>query len=458
MATVKLILQQPYEAKSGKESKKKLNPRETRLYCFLILDRDHMIKMKTEYVILPREWDFDIQGKKEILAGAIEFNKNLRKLREEIWDKYKELIQEYPDMSFEQLSQHMKEYAKTKEIPVLNNKIDFFKVLDDYITSLEGIVAPATVKKFTTLKNSLVSFGKENQKYQRPTFSMIDHNFLEAYRKYLRNQKPRGRQKTRPEGDWDGLLLSTQEKYIKSLKNFCKYAEERGYNKYSIYKEFTNCTKSDLKRKKFDEEIVTLTLSELRQFYTYDFSKKPYLERVKDVFCFGCFTGQRWGDFSRIDKSQLEDDVWTFIADKTLKKTEIDLIGYAAPALDILKKYNYELPQISLQKFNTYLKEAAREAGITEETKIIRYVGVEEIVIKKPKSEFLSSHSARRTCVSILLNDYNLSIVHVMGITGHTDMKTLQKYIRKDREARRNAINNTKSITEIMTVKRNAVG
>jgi len=456
MATIKLILQQPYESNPAKDIKgkiKKLNPRETRLYCFLILDRDNVIKIKTEYVILPKEWDFAIQGKKERLAGSIEFNKKLKKLRGDIWEKYQSLIEQYPDISFVQLSRTLKEYGKTKEIPILNNNKDVLPVLDEYIASLEGQVAATTIKKYTTLKNSLTKFGEGNRKYQLLTFSMIDHNFIEDYRKYLRNQEPRGRQKTRPEDFQKGILLDSQAKYIKCLKGFCKYAEERGYNKYSFYKDFESVTKADQKRKKSDYEIVTLTLSELRQLYKHDFSGEPHLDRVRDLFCFGCFTGQRWGDFSNFDKSQLQDDVWTFVADKTKQEIQVDLTGYAAPALDILKKYDYQLPKITQQKFNDYLKVAATESGINDPTKIIRYVGIKEIIIIKPKSQFLSSHTARRTCVSILLNDFNLSVVHVMGITGHTDIKTLQKYIHKDREARRKAISATKSIIDIMSVK-----
>jgi integrase len=451
MATIKLILQKPYitsPEKVGKKTTKKLNPKETRLYCFVILNRDNVIKVKTEYVIFPKEWDFGIQGKNEKRAGAIEFNKKLKALRSDIWDKYQSLIDQNHDISFEQLSRSLKEYGKTKEIPMLNNSKDLFQVLDEYIASLEGQVALGTIKKYTSLKNSLLDFVKGSKKYQPLVFSMIDHSFIEDYRKHLRNQEPRGRQKTRPEDFQKGLLLSTQGKYVECLKSFCKYAEERGYNKYSFYKDFPIIPKADQKRTKSDFEIVTLTLSELRQFFTHDFSGDLHLDRVRDLFCFGCFTGQRWGDFSNFDKSQLQDDVWTFIADKTKRETQIDLTGFAAPAIDILKKYKYQLPKITQQKFNDYLKVAALEAKINEPTKIIRYVGVNEIVNIKPKSQFLSSHSARRTCVSILLNDFNVNVVHVMGITGHTDIKTLQKYIKKDRKARREAISSIKNILE----------
>lgn len=456
MATIKLILQQPYETNPDRQAKgmsKRPNLKETRLYCFLILNRDNVIKIKTEYVIYPKEWDFSIHGKKERLAGSIEFNKKLKNLRDDIWNKYQSLVEQYPDISFLQLSRTLKEYGKTKEIPMLNFNKDVLPVLDEYIESLKGQVAINTIKKYTTLKNSLTKFGEENKKYQLLTFSMIDHNFIEDYRKYLRNQEPRGRQKTRPEDFQKGLLMDSQTKYIKCLKSFCKYAEERGYNKYSFYKDFQSVTNADQKRTKSDFEIVTLTLSELRQFYTHDFSGNLVLDRVRDLFCFGCFTGQRWGDFTRFDKSQLQNDIWTFISDKTKKETQIDLTGYAAPALEILKKYDYKLPEISQQKFNDYLKLAAAEAKINEPTKIIRFVGVKEITIIKAKSQFLSSHSARRTCVSILLNDFNISVVHVMGITGHSDIKTLQKYINKDRSARRQAITNTKSILEPLSVR-----
>ena len=112
-------------------------------------------------------------------------------------------------------------------------------------------------------------------------------------------------------------------------------------------------------------------------------------------------------------------------------------------------KYNYELPKISLVKFNLYVKEAARIAGITEETKITRYVGSEPIVITNPKHKFIGSHSARKTCVSILLNEFNIPISHVLQITGHSDLKTLQKYVNKNDEKRREFMSKTTPVNDI---------
>lgn len=462
MATTKLLLQQPYK-KSGNKT---LNPQETRLYLFLIIDRTHMIKIKTEHVIYPKQWDFRNQRKQDKLAGALEFNKKLVALKEDILNEYQKLITDYPDMSFEQVAHTLKDFGKTKEIPFSKKNKGFFEVMDEFIAALEGEVTMRTIQKFGTLKLSLQEFGKEYKNYETLTFSMIDHKFKDAYTKYLRNQTPRGRQKSRPEGEQYGLLNDTIGKYIECLKTFLNWAKERNYNLYTTYTEFANFTKANRKRKKQGHDIVTLSLQELKGFYKFDFStvkdmtpqKQKSCERVRDLFCFGAYTGQRWSDIERLDKLEIHEDVWCFTAFKTKKETEIDLIGYAAPALEILEKYDYKLPKISLTKFNLYIKDAAEAAGIDTLVKIRRYVGDKEIEISKPKYDFIGSHTARKTCVSILLNNYNMNVTHVLEITGHSDLKTLQKYINKDRRARREAISKTSNVNAPLTVVKQKAG
>jgi len=481
MPIPKLILQQPYKVakkkdgaepdqpeinagngrKNGKKTKQ-LNPNATRLYLFFIIDRDHVIKIKTEYMIYPEQWDFSKQQKKEIRGSAAgtselnakikEFNKNLQQLKDDMEEQYQKIIKQFPDMPFDQISKALKEYGKGKEIPFASSDFTFMGALDKYIEYLEGEVAPGTIKKYDTLKSSLQTFGTKNKKYESLTFSMIDHSFYDAYTKYLKNQEPRGRQKRRPDGKQKGLLIDTVGKYIETLKTFLTWAEERKYNRFTVYKSFRNISKADRKRKKQGHEIVTLTLHELKQFYEHDFSADPSMDRVRDMFCFECFTGQRWSDVQQFDKSQLHDDIWSFTSHKTKELIEIDMTGFAAPALDILKKYNYKFPTISNQKFNEYLKKAAEKAEINAPVTIRRYVGANEITMSDAKHEFMSSHTARRSCVSILLNECNMNPVHVMEITGHSDFKTLQKYIKPDRQARREAMSKTKPVDKLLTV------
>lgn len=465
MPTAKFLLQTPYE--KTKSGTKKPAVKETRIYCYLIFskgeitesnrDLPNFIKIKTEYVIKPTEWDFDKQLKKDKLTGSIEFNRRLNKLKDEILNKYNELKDDPAHYIADQIKQLLQEWAKLKENPFLIREKSFFNVFDEFITAQENRLAPRTIQKFNTLKTTLEEFAEANPKYQLLTFSMINHTFMDDFLSHLMARKPRGRQKTRPEGEQDGLLTDTTGKYVENLKSFLKWAEERGYNKNPTYREFKMFSSADKKRIKRKNDIVTLTAQELRDLFTHEFTLGSTLDRVRDLFCFGCYTGQRWGDISRFKKSDLEGDVWTFITDKTKEEISIDLVGYAAPALDILKKYDYKLPQISLQKFNDYIKKAAEAAGINTPTTLTRYVGSKEIKITNPKSEFIGSHCARRTCVSLLLNVYNMPITAVMEITGHSDLKTLQKYINPDRAARREKMAKTTPVTEPLTVKKNAV-
>ena len=100
--------------KKVKKADRLLNPLETRLYLYLIIDRDHVIKVKTEYAIFPKQWDFKKQLKKEIPGNSVgtleknemirKFNKDLQKLKEDIETKYKDAVKENPDLPFNQVA------------------------------------------------------------------------------------------------------------------------------------------------------------------------------------------------------------------------------------------------------------------------------------------------------------------------------------------------------------------
>ena len=180
-------------------------------------------------------------------------------------------------------------------------------------------------------------------------------------------------------------------------------------------------------KKKIKNEIVTLTEEELNRIYNLDLTKIPRLERVRDLFCFGSFTGQRWSDIENFRREDIQNGFWIFESYKTKEMMKIPFKGFISPALDILKKYDYELPQISPQKFNDYIKEVGKEAEINEQVTIRRSSGKQRIEIKKPKYSFMASHMARRSFVTILLQK-GLPPTTIMKLTGHKDLKTLMKY------------------------------
>ena len=67
------------------------------------------------------------------------------------------------------------------------------------------------------------------------------------------------------------------------------WAFERNYHTNIEYKKF--------KARERDIEVIYLTMNELLKLYNYNF-EKTRLNRVRDVYCFGCFTGLRFSDLN----------------------------------------------------------------------------------------------------------------------------------------------------------------
>jgi integrase len=95
----------------------------------------------------------------------------------------------------------------------------------------------------------------------------------------------------------------------------------------------------------------------------------------------------------------------------------------------ILKKYNGSIPKISGQKFNVYIKDVCKEAGINESI-LVRRSGKH---IRYEKWELVSSHTARRTG---LTNMYKAGIptYRCMMISGHKTEQVFLTYLRITQE------------------------
>ena len=111
---------------------------------------------------------------------------------------------------------------------------------------------------------------------------------------------------------------------------------------------------------------------------------------------------------------------------KTKDPLKIPLNSYSKA---ILQKYEGKPSQLSQQKFNAYVKELGQLCGIDEPTEIIKYVAGKRIEKTVPKYELLSSHTGRRTFITLSL-EKGMRAETVMKISGHKDTKTLMRYVR----------------------------
>ena len=101
---------------------------------------------------------------------------------------------------------------------------------------------------------------------------------------------------------------------------------------------------------------------------------------------------------------------------------------------EIFKKRGGTLPKpISNQKFNDYIKEVCKSAGITNEREVLETFGgdVKRTIYKK--YELVTAHTARR---SYATNSYimGIPVLTIMKITGHKTPDAFMKYIVLDKD------------------------
>lgn len=108
----------------------------------------------------------------------------------------------------------------------------------------------------------------------------------------------------------------------------------------------------------------------------------------------------------------------------------------------ILRKYNYNLPLITNQRQNDYIKDIFEEAGYTwdVEKNVTKGKSVQRETM--PFYKRVSTHTARRTFITMLKRE-GKSDKLISKITGHKDLKTLHQYYQVDDEAKKEAVTST---------------
>ena len=163
-----------------------------------------------------------------------------------------------------------------------------------------------------------------------------------------------------------------------------------------------------LKIKKEEVEINPLTKDELSLIIQKDFRIKR-LNQVRDCFVFACYTALAYADLASISIDDIRTQNGVHFIQKNRVKTGVQ---YTIPlndiAMGILKRYNYQLPVLTNQRYNSYLKEIADLCGI-EKT--------------------LTSHLARHTAATLMLNS-GISIDVVAKILGHRNTAMTAHYAK----------------------------
>jgi len=151
------------------------------------------------------------------------------------------------------------------------------------------------------------------------------------------------------------------------------------------------------------------------------------LDQIRGLFVFGCFVGLRFSDYSDVKKDnivQIDGDY--FIKMITKKTHDLVIIPCNPVVMQIFQKYetnHNRLPKsISNQKFNDYIKDACKAAGLTETGRL-------STAPEKELWDCISSHTARRSFATNYFLE-GFPTIDLMKITGHQTEKAFLKYIR----------------------------
>lgn len=265
-----------------------------------------------------------------------------------------------------------------------------------------------TFKAYDALVKHLTEFAST---YQTPLlFQEIDLDFFYSFSEFLfRRQK---------------LATNTAAKIVQTLRSFLSEAESKGLDVNPVYKT------SRFKIQQVKTTQIYLNDADLAAIESLTLPPDNRLSRVRDLLLLACYTGVRYSDLRQIRRTNLETVSGVLLLTFSQSKTDGQVtIPINPKAKAILEKYDYLAPVISNQKYNAYLKELCRLAGLSSKVLAYEYSGGKRTEVIREKWEMVTTHTARRTFAT---NAYKSGVptLSIAKITGHKTEKTLLEYIR----------------------------
>lgn len=145
---------------------------------------------------------------------------------------------------------------------------------------------------------------------------------------------------------------------------------------------------------------------------------------VRDVFCICALVGCRHSDGVKLTRENIVADRIVYVSQKTKVKAEVPLSDAVIRLLNDLDEHDIRSYKLSDNTYNKNIRDICRNCGITQKVKLFRH-GID---CEGEKWEYISSHSARRSCAS---NLYVLGcdLLTISKILGHTSIETTKNYI-----------------------------
>lgn len=321
--------------------------------------------------------------------------------------------------------------------------------IDNYIKGLTGEEVNSLTKKQQEYKHNSIKiwgqfhriFNEFYKSHKVATWDEVDKHYVEKFSAYL-NKK---------------YLPSTYVRLISCLRTIMGRAFDDGVRTKQIPSDMFY--RPTVKAKDKTAEIY-LTKEELDALYHMKLSGLK--EQVRDLFLIGCYTGQRFSDYSAITKDCVGTTgkgvpVLRLTQVKTGESVAIPILN--DKLVSLLEKYDYTVPEVVDVVFNRYIKSICKQLSesvtslatlvptlLTKTEREAEKAGRMTFErdskgrVIKPRYQLIMSHTARRTCITLMHLSGKYTILQMMSVSGHTKPETFSKYLKQSDDDDANSV------------------
>jgi len=315
--------------------------------------------------------------------------------------------------TFEQLKAHLRndlDKATLKDIRE-NEQYNLFGFIHKFISEREG--SPEFAKGTVTIYRTTLKHLKEFDKgwSRKADFGNIDLDFAYDFKEYLYELN---------------FSQNYIHKLIQQIRVFLNDATSRGFNSNMAFKS------KHFQVKKIPVDSIYLNVDELKEMFYLDLSDNSRLDRARDLFILGSFTGLRFSDFSTLEKRNIKVKEGMKIIEVVTQKTKRPvMIPVYPPVQHIFDKYDGPPEAITNQKLNDYIKELAYLCNWAKDPVHFRISkGGKDYERRFDKAEKVSTHTARRSFATNAYLSGDLPTLSISKILGHKSEKQTLQYIK----------------------------
>jgi integrase len=360
------------------------------------------LKYYIDEQIEPSNWGNGKAKAVKTFPQHLEFNTNLKRIEDVVLSTYRKMKNDGLEINVTSLRNAFDKAIKNVRdfTPDVNTHLVAFT--EDYINSIKK--SNDVIMQYRQTLHNIVEY--EKRRASKLKLLEIDMEFYHNFVEYLESL------------DYAPNTIGTR---IKVLKLFLNEAFKK---KLPVCLDFKL---PEFKKPAEETSSVYLTEEELLKIYHLDLTDKRILQKTRDMFLVGAYTGFRFSDFSTLTKDNFCNG--GTIQKRTIKTDQNVVVPIHPVVQSIIKRNNFEVPKVSYSTFNDALREVVKAAKIDYNVSYIETRGGKSETKVEPKWKLVGSHTARR---SFATNAYlsGVPTISIMKMTGHKTESSFLKYIK----------------------------